>query len=273
MDQSRFDAISRVFGDRSLSRRQALARGAAALTGGAIANVAGSSRAQDTPPEPTSSERRKHPLMMFIQTFQRGRIARTTDHEERYTVTLEQGVGETIYFSDRPDRFVGTTPTDQFLDGLGFLDDNPPNAALILETSPGESDIAVVELFNPIYDAASSGVTYDVEVLAHWRQTLELEFTEVPTGLEGIAPTFGAAQLFIDDCPNYDIYCYYGNPGNRDFRGSMGPQDHCFSWEAIECVPCSPDASLPYHEVMAYWDEQCNAVLVECQGNCRAATR
>ena len=104
--------------------------------------------------------------MMFVQTFKRGSVARRDGHDARYTVTLQDGVGATIFFSDRPDRIVGTTPTDQFLDGLGFLEDNPPNAAMVVETAPGETDIAVVELFNPVYDPETFGVTYDVEVLA-----------------------------------------------------------------------------------------------------------
>ncbi len=274
MDQNRFDAITRAFEDRSLTRRQALARSAAVLAAGALAGVAGRSQAQDATPEATPDERRKHPLMMFVQTFQRGSIARTDGHEERYTVTLEQGAGQTIYFSDRPDRIVGTTPTDQFLDGLGFLDDNPPNAALIVETAPGETDIAVIELFNPIYDPEDSGVTYEVEVLGNWQQSLEMGFAEATTDLAEIAPAFGTTQLFIDDCPDYKIFCYYGNPGERKFMGSLGPQDHCFSIKPKEymCVPCQPGGSLWYHEKMAQWDTKCNAALPACQGNCRAVS-
>lgn len=277
MHRNQFDALTKAFGERSVSRRRALTRGAAVLAAGAVGGVAGPGRAQEATPEATPDERRKHPIMMFVQTFKRGSIARTDGHDERYTVTLENGVGETIFFSDRPDRIVGTTPTDQFLDGLGFLEDNPPNAAMVVETAPGETDIAVVELFNPVYDPETFGVTYDVEVLAHWQQSLEMEFTEAPTGLAEITPEFGTTQLFIDDCPDYKIFCYYGNPGERKFMGSLGPQDHCFSIKPKEfmCVPCQP-AGVPspwYHEKMAQWDEKCNAALPACQGNCRAVSK
>jgi hypothetical protein len=89
MDQNRFDALTKDFGDRSLSRRRALARGAAALAAGALAGVAGPGRAQEATPEATPDERRKHPIMTFVQTFKRGSIARTDGHDARYTVTLE----------------------------------------------------------------------------------------------------------------------------------------------------------------------------------------
>ena len=41
---------------------------------------------------------------------------------------------QTIAFSDRPERIVVQAPMQQFLDGLGFSVENPPNAAIeILE--------------------------------------------------------------------------------------------------------------------------------------------
>ncbi len=48
--------------------------------------------------------------MLFVQSFQSGSIAPVDGAEGRYTVTLEQGLGQTIYFSDRPERIVGTEP-------------------------------------------------------------------------------------------------------------------------------------------------------------------
>jgi hypothetical protein len=54
-----------------------------------------------------------------------------------HTLTLEHGLGQTVYFSDRPSRDVGATPTPRFLNTLGFSADNPPNAALIVDTEMG----------------------------------------------------------------------------------------------------------------------------------------
>jgi hypothetical protein len=269
MDQNRFDAITKLFGDRSLSRRQAMMKGAAALAAGALAGAGRAAQAQEATPKSGGEEGRKRPVMMFVQSFQNGSVAKTEGRDDRYTVTLEQGSGQTIYFSDRPDRIVGSTPTPQFLDGLGFPENNPPNAALIVETSPGETDIAVVELFNPVFDPESSGVTYDVEVLANWQQALEMEFSEAPTDLAEITPTFGAAQLFIDDCPDWPMACYL--MGTQRV-GDLGLQGNCWWWSLGWCAPCEPHDSQTYAETMAYWSARCNESFTECNGACLAAS-
>ncbi|HEV2527138.1 MAG TPA: hypothetical protein VGT61_01640, partial [Thermomicrobiales bacterium] len=185
MDASRFDAVFRIFGQRRLSRRSALASGAA-LGAAALATAA---TAQDaTPPgdmgtpdamgTPGASDAATRTEFLFVQSFQAGSIEPKEGVDGRYTLTLEAGLGQTVYFSDRPERLVGTAPTPQFLDGLGFPENNPPNAALVVETGVGETDIAVVELFAPVYDAATHTATYEVEVLANWETSTELGFTQ-----------------------------------------------------------------------------------------------
>ena len=123
-----------------------------------------SAQAQEATPVATAADH--GPAMLFIQSFESGRIAPVEGGDGRYTVTLEHGLGETIYFSDRPDRIVGTDPTGAFLEGLGFTRDNPPNAALVMETAPGEPELAVVELFDPFYDRDAATVNYEVAALA-----------------------------------------------------------------------------------------------------------
>ena len=80
-------------------------------------------------------------------------------------MTLELGLGQTLYFGDRPSRDVGAVPTEQFLQGQGGADDNPPNAALVVDDGNGGTEIAVVELTNPLIDPSVPAVTYDVKVL------------------------------------------------------------------------------------------------------------
>jgi hypothetical protein len=176
--------------------------------------------------------------------------------EGRYTLTLEAGTGQTVYFSDRPERIVGADPTPRFLEGLGFPDDNPPNAALIVETAPGETDIAVVELFNPLYDPVSQGVTYEVEVLANWQDELELGFSEAPTDLAALAPSFGTAQLFIDDCEEGSIYCIHKKDQEAKVLIQF-PADMC--WNYSSCQPCEPYGhSYPeYCSAVEYWTQRC----------------
>ena len=91
--------------------------------------------------------------------------------------------------------------------GLGFSASNPPNAALVVETNGGETDIAVVELYNPVYHPSGPGVTYDVKVLENWEDSTDLGFAEAPADLAALAPSFGAAHLFIDDCADYNVSC------------------------------------------------------------------
>src|SRR5215207_830875 len=211
----RFDRIAKLFAGRRLSRREALTTSGAGLAAASLgalaaAGLSPAATAQDaTPPAPDAEPNAGHgPTMLFVQTYQSGSIVPTDGIDGRYTLTLEQGHGQTIYFSDRPDRIVGATDTPRFLEGLGFPADNPPNAALVVETAPGETDVAVVELFNPLYDPVSRGVTYEIEVLGNWQASLELALSEVPTDLAALAPSFGAAHLFIDDCPDEEVYCY-----------------------------------------------------------------
>jgi hypothetical protein len=88
-------------------------------------------------------------------------------------VSLKDGVltlkgigGETLYFSDRPDRIVGRVTTKEFVDHWGTGDDSfkqdPPNAVLAVLEQPEPRDIAVV-LRSPRLDG--DDLVYDVEVL------------------------------------------------------------------------------------------------------------
>ena len=141
MDKNRFDRISRAFAERRVSRRKPFTTGVTGLAASALA-VAGARRssvAQEATPamEPGNDTLAGAPTMLFVQTFQSGTIATVEGVEGRYTLTLEGGHGQTVYFSDRPARLAGATSTGEFLDRLGFPDDNPPNAALVVETAPG----------------------------------------------------------------------------------------------------------------------------------------
>src|SRR5688500_6243795 len=160
MDASRFDAVSKLFARRRMSRRQALKQGGAGLAAAGL-TAAGltAAAAQEATPEPATTDAEPETPTLFVQSFQSGTIAPTEGTEGRYTVTLEHGLGQTIYFSDRPDRIVGATPTPQFLGVLGFPADNPPNAALDVENAASETDIAVVEHITPLYIYTSHNKT------------------------------------------------------------------------------------------------------------------
>jgi CubicO group peptidase (beta-lactamase class C family) len=92
-----------------------------------------------------------------------------------------------------------------------------------VETAPGESEIAVVELFNPTYNPTNRGVTYDVAVLENWEESGAFGFREEPADLATLAPAFGTAHLLIDDCPADSLaYCLpCGEAEPCDFSGQF----------------------------------------------------
>lgn len=258
MDPVRFDRISKLFAERRLSRRQAIATGVIAGAGALAATQLTSASAQDaTPvtefaedatPVPEGADTEKV-TYLFVQSFQSGSIAPTEGTDGRYTVTLDHGLGQTIYFGDRPSRDVGISPTEQFLAGLGFSETNPPNAALLLESAPGETELAVVELYNPTYDVATHTATYDVQVLERWQDELDLGLSREPADLSAITPSFGAAHLLIDDCAAQDIYCHDKATGVQ--YGTLGDE---FCYNYLLCIPCTPYGhSQPDRCSVRYW--------------------
>ncbi len=260
MDSTRFDQISKRFADRRMSRRQAVTTASAGLAAAAL----GSAAAQDASPEapPVTPDAAEKISYLFVQSFQSGSIAATEGKDGRYTVTLEQGMGQTIYFADRPSREVGVTPTPQFLDGLGFSPYNPPNAALLVETAPGETDIAVVELFNPSYDEATRTATYEVVVLENWADSLDLGLAKAPADLAAVAPSFGSAHLFIDDCANEQIGCIGNSNGSVNWL--PGVTSMCYAYG--QCMPCTPYAHNQPSSCATfdYWAGQCNQSSYAC---------
>jgi hypothetical protein len=260
MDPNRFGAITKLFAQRRHSRRAALTGVSAALGAGALAPGAA---AQNAPPSgdaatPVAPNAMTKTAFLFVQSFQSGHMAPTEGVDGRYTVTLEAGVGQTVYFSDRPERIVGATPTPQFLAGLGFPDIDPPNAALVVESAPGETGIAVVELFHPVYDEATHTATYEVAVLATWETSTDLGFSEVPTDLAALAPAFGAAHLFIDDCPDAKVGCI--GLSDKQHHGFAGTAGLCWDWSTWTCSFCD------LNEAIA----RCNATIPACNGDCWA---
>jgi hypothetical protein len=155
----------------------------------------------------------------------------------RYTLTLKQGLGDTVYFSDRPAKVVGTVPTQQFLDALGFTPANPPNAALVGHRDAAHKDVVVLELFDPRYDAGANTLAYEVALLRDWRKLGET-FEQTPDDAAHLPRAFTAAHLFIDDCADKEVACFVGCPGVLLRVGSLGTKGYCWDWGRLECLPC-----------------------------------
>lgn len=265
----RFDTISKLFAERRLSRRASIRQGATGLAAAGLATTAGTAAAQDAAPDgtPVPGDGEKV-AYLFLQSFQAGALAPKDGEEGRFTLTLESGLGQTIYFSDRPLRDVGATPTPDFLKNLGFPSDNPPNAALLVEE--GDTvNVAVVELFNPLYDQATRTATYDVVPLADFQRTVDGGFGEAPVDLSAVPTSFGAAHLFIDDCADDTIVC-------RTITGSPigGFSTQGFCWNYLQCVPCHPYGhSNPYNgAAWDWWTAECNRTYDACNDACKAGS-
>ncbi len=277
MNPNLFEQISRRFSDARLTRRTAvsasLAAGAAALTGTGIA------AAQDATPVASPETVALPPVddvptQLFVQSFQSGSIAPSASEFGTHTVTLDHGLGQTIVFTDRPSREVGTSPTPAFLDGLGFDADNPPNAAIVIDVGDGTTDIAVVELFNPTYDDTTHTATYDIAVLANWQNDLELGFQDEPADLSNVAPHFGATHLFIDGCRrDYQTPCVWWNEGHPDTKGYLQNVPVTWWYDGHGCVPDGTADTKTLDEVYAYWAQKCNEAFPACENRCVLWTR
>jgi hypothetical protein len=194
---------------------------------------------------------------MFVQTARAGTWA-ATEEEGVYTLTLTGLPAQTVYFSDRPSRVVGTQRTADFLGALGFRADNPPNAALVTRSGNGEDDILVIELFNPIYTEGDGdeGATlvYGARILDNYvgtglgRIALEQHDKLIPASFDG-------ASLFIDDCADGQVRCYrdnkyigtvtwgccYKKANCRSCHGESDPYDrYCVTLAGCEDGQCGP---------------------------------
>jgi hypothetical protein len=245
----------------SVSRRTALLGGAAM----AALGVAGRAAAQESTPVPAEG-----PAFLFVQLAESGNWRAKPDVEDVYELTL-LGVGsQSLYFSDRPERIVGTVPTDRFLEALGFTPVNPPNAAAVVRTPEGERDVLVIELFNPIYtrefDADGGGsLRYDARVLDAYNQENLASWYDEQDDHE-LPSAFSEISLFIDDCPDLTT-CFAPDPSNPSWKqyavGPIpnGPWGQCFNIDVFDCTPCNGATHDFYAGV-------CNREYPECNDWC-----
>ena len=122
------------------------------------------------------------PSFLFIQSAQSGSLSQINDTAYRL---LDDVADKTVLFSDRPYRIVESIDTSEFVGNWSTSDDcfaiNPPNAALVVldnsdVATSSEQDIALVELFNPVYVEDNNALTYDVRPDNATSITLPSEF-------------------------------------------------------------------------------------------------
>jgi hypothetical protein len=141
---------------------------------------------------------------MFVQTAQSGTLIPVAGEDNLYALTLMGISPQTVAFSDRPERIVVQAPMQKFLDGLCFSPQNGPNAALEILGAAENEDVAVVELFDPVYDAANQTLKYNLSLLEQPNLSYAL-FNERAD--KALPETFGPAALFIDDCKDSNVVC------------------------------------------------------------------
>lgn len=256
MDTQRFDHIARLFASRR-TRRAAIG-GGLGLAAAAITPLAAQVVAQDATPQPFPAD--PHPgaddpanvEFLFVQSFAGGSWAPKPGEDGTYALTLSGTAANTIYFSDRPERVVGLASNQEFLDGLGFTPENPPNAALVSRSDGGE-DVLVIELLSPVWDDGVGTLTYDARVLADYAET-GLAFLAQQQSDYGHQEIFGHGALFIDSCYAKTMHCY--NSGTP-----VGTAEVPTHW-LTSCKCC---------RISAQKDSYCNdAHPDQCGGHCTA---
>jgi hypothetical protein len=125
---------------------------------------------------------------LFIQGAQSGSLSEVN----ATTSTLQLGnvSDKTILFSDRSNRIVESIDTADFIGnwstGAKSFAADPPNVALVVHDDVEQSqDLAVIELFNPVYDSEANTLRYDI-------------VSENGTSIAGLPGEFGQSSLVID---------------------------------------------------------------------------
>jgi hypothetical protein len=93
-------------------------------TGIASADIRSTNGHDATPGALPIAEPNEHVSFMFMQTFGSGSIDAATDGVPTLVLVADHLAGQTLYFSDRPERIVGMVPTEEFL-GNGTSSSGP----------------------------------------------------------------------------------------------------------------------------------------------------
>ena len=133
------------------------------------------------------------PKFLFIQSAQSGSISEV--NASTSTLELNDVSDKTIMFSDRPDRIVASESTVDFIGnwsmGPNSFNVDPPNAVLILDDEKQKEELAVIELYNPVYDPQVNTLRYEIA-------------PDNATSSISLPSEFGQSTLVIDS-KHYDM--------------------------------------------------------------------
>lgn len=137
---------------------------------------------------------------------------------KKYRLTLENVDERTTWFTDRPVRHAGGTPTARLVAGWDIGRDNfaqdPPNAALVVHEPNGGADTIVLELFDPFYDQSNDELTFTAKELAAEAE-ISTAHREDMDPLPTTPTTYSEVSLFIDDASTI-LFAPAGPTGRAD---------------------------------------------------------
>lgn len=145
---------------------------------------------------------------LFVQQASSGALALGRDTMPDVLVLF--GVDDaTTWFTDRPRRDAGVMTTSAFLAAWGLGTDSfredPPNAALVLESDSGLRTVFAIEVFNPQYDSATGTLAYHIRPLAGNPPVL---LTGSQRHVRESPAQFRNVSLFIDPDENWCLFAY-----------------------------------------------------------------
>lgn len=156
-------AVTIVHSQNAMASAYAGQTSGSTRTGMADLDVAEAEEAGNTTIMMTNQTADDNETFLSIQSAQSGSPSEL--NATVYTLELNDVSDKTILFSDRPDRFVTSLPTSNFVGnwttGPDSFQSDPPNAALVLD-EPSEQDVTIIELYSPLYDEDNKTLQYDV---------------------------------------------------------------------------------------------------------------
>jgi hypothetical protein len=178
------------------TRRTLLASSVASAAALALRNT---TAAQSGTPEASDKV-----TLLFVQAAGSGTL---TQSDQGYTMSFRHDTGQTIYFSDRPERLTGLLPTAELVSQWPFEGESPPNAALAISNAKDDSATVLVGvLSSPEWSPGSATLSYDFSMLTD----------DIPAGSPTPIPdSFASANLFIDGSPLGNRYIYVINETGR----------------------------------------------------------
>lgn len=173
---------------QAISRRGLLAA-VPILTGIPSIALASSALAHDATPEADEPVQ-----LLFVQVAESG-TATPEGNEARISLAHESG--QTLYFSDRPERLAGVVDTASFLDELATLAADPPNAALVFQTEQADPTLRLVTVELTAPHASAGSIDYLVRIIDP-TTTGTLTADDPSLVVDSLPPAFARATLFID---------------------------------------------------------------------------